>query len=236
MSYQSHSSGAIEWPSLDSHRPANFDPIARPYRWLEYLTFGPCLERCRFHFLNQLSTHRRALILGDGDGRFTARLLAANPQITIDAVDSSATMLELLTERAAQLGPSATQHLRTIHSDALAFAPAGPYDLVITHFFLDCLTEDDLNTLITKLHPHLSPSTTWLVSEFAIPSTQTAKTIARIVIATLYSAFRILTGLKAQTLPDYASAFRQNGFSITGQHSLLGGLLTAELWRLNLPS
>ena len=87
-------------------RPANFDHIARPYRWLEYLTFGPYLERCRFHFLDQLKRHRRALILGDGDGRFTARLLATNPQISVDAVDSSAAMLNLLSERVSRLGQS----------------------------------------------------------------------------------------------------------------------------------
>jgi len=213
-------------------RPANFDPIARPYRWLEYLTFGSFLEHCRFHFLDQLSTHRRALILGDGDGRFTARLLAANPQITIDAVDSSATMLDLLSERAKQLGPPARQRLRTIHVDAMALASAGePYDLVVTHFFLDCLTDENLNALIAKINPQLAPGATWLLSEFNIPTAQPAATLARIVIATLYRAFRILTGLKTQSLPDYASAFRRNGFLITNRKSFLRGLLIAELWQ-----
>ncbi len=234
MNYHRRSDGAIAWPSVDSPSHVNFDPIARPYRWLEYLTFGPYLERSRFHFLDQLSTHRRALILGDGDGRFTARLLAANPQIAIDAVDSSAEMLNLLTERATKLGPSAAQRLRIVHSDALAFRPEGaPYDLIVTHFFLDCLTEDDLKTLIAQIHPQLAPGANWLVSEFAIPTTQPATTIARIVIATLYRAFRILTGLKAQRLPDHASAFRDCGFSRTDRKSFLQGLLTAELWSLN---
>ncbi len=215
-----------------AERPANFDSIARPYRWLEYLTFGPCLERCRFHFLDQLENHRRALILGDGDGRFTARLLATNPQITVDAVDSSANMLRLLDERAARLGEDAHRRLRTIHSGALALAPEGPsYDLIVTHFFLDCLTENDLSTLLTKLRPYLAPDAVWLVSEFAIPEHQPAATLARVVVGTLYQAFSILTGLKTQRLPDYASAFHQNGFSITVQKTLLGGLLVAETWR-----
>jgi ubiquinone/menaquinone biosynthesis C-methylase UbiE len=215
-------------------RPANFDHIARPYRWLEYLTFGPCLERCRFHFLDQLKGHRRALILGDGDGRFTARLLETNPQIRVDAVDSSAAMLNLLSERVSRLGQSASERLKILHADALAFRPqSAPYDLVVTHFFLDCLSEDDLQTLLTKLQPILSPNAIWLVSEFAIPQHQPAATLARVVVATLYRAFRILTGLKNQTLPDYASAFRQSGFSITHRKSLLGGLLVTETWQLN---
>ncbi len=67
--------------------PSNFDRIARPYRWLEYLSFGPMLERCRFYRIPQLTAARRALVLGDGDGRFLARLLTCNPEVQVDAVD-----------------------------------------------------------------------------------------------------------------------------------------------------
>jgi ubiquinone/menaquinone biosynthesis C-methylase UbiE len=233
MNSQLPSNGATESPELDSSPKPNFDPIARPYRWLEYLTFGPYLEHCRFHYLEQLSSHRRALILGDGDGRFTARLLAANPQITVDAVDSSATMLWLLEQRVFRLGQPARKRLRTIHSDALAFKPeTAGYDLVATHFFLDCLGIQELATLIANLKPSLAPNATWLISEFAIPTRQPTAAFARLLIATLYRAFRILTGLKTQSLPDYASVFRRNGLSQTSEKSFLGGLLVTQLWSL----
>ncbi len=213
-------------------QPANFDRIARPYRWLEYLTFGPYLERCRNHFLNQLGQHCKALILGDGDGRFTARLLVTNLHISIDAVDSSETMLHLLTKRVSRLGQSARTRLKTVHSDALAFNPEGAaYDLVISHFFLDCLSEGELATLLAHLKPHFATETTWLVSEFAIPISQPAATLARLLVATLYSAFGFLTGLKTRRLPEYASHLHQNGLSTTAHKSFLGGLLAAELWR-----
>jgi SAM-dependent methyltransferase len=88
----------------------NFDSLARPYRWMEYLTFGSALQRCRTHFLPQLSGRcpalGTALILGDGDGRFLARLLAANPHLSVDAVDTSAAMLRQLTRRAAAASPA----------------------------------------------------------------------------------------------------------------------------------
>ena len=65
--------------------PPDFDRLARLYRWMEYLTFGPWLQRCRSAFLGGIANSRRALVLGDGDGRFTARLLADCPAIRIDA-------------------------------------------------------------------------------------------------------------------------------------------------------
>ena len=129
----------------------NFDPIARPYRWLQYLTFGSALAHCRNHFLPALADRRHALMLGDGDGRFLTHLLAANPQLQADAVDISPAMLHLLTRRARTARPTAATRLRTHQTGALAFAPSGPYDLIVTHFFLDCLTQPDAR------RPHLPP-------------------------------------------------------------------------------
>ena len=80
----------------------NFDSLAHTYRWLEYVSFGRILERCRFHYLARCSHARHALILGDGDGRFTARLLVANATVNVDAVDASAAMLAVLRRRARQ--------------------------------------------------------------------------------------------------------------------------------------
>ena len=72
----------------------NFDPIARPYRWLEYLSFGRELERRRFRYLPEVKSARRALVLGDGDGRFLAALVRQGGEVSVDYVDLSARMLE----------------------------------------------------------------------------------------------------------------------------------------------
>src|SRR6202012_3359002 len=101
--------------------------------WLEGLTFGRTLERCRTHFLPRLADRRSALVLGDGDGRFLAQLLASNPALHADAVDTSTAMLRLLARRAHA---NATR-LQIHQTDALTFTPTRPYDLIVTHFFLD---------------------------------------------------------------------------------------------------
>ena len=204
----------------------DFDPIARPYRWLEYLALGKTLEHCRFHFLPQLLDRHRALILGDGDGRFTARLLATNQTIKITAVDTSAAMLALLRKRCA---PNSNR-LQTNQASALDFPFEGPYDLVVTHFFLDCLTQPDLETLIARITPMLAPEALWLISDFRIPS-GAMRFPARIYIRSLYLAFRILTGLRTTRLPDHATPLTRSGFTRIAHHRSLAGLLTSELWQ-----
>jgi cyclopropane fatty-acyl-phospholipid synthase-like methyltransferase len=211
--------------------PANFDPVARPYRWLEYLSFGPMLERCRFCRIPQLANARRALVLGDGDGRFLAKLLAANPALHADVVDQSRAMLRLLQARVAAIG--AGDRIRIHQTDAVAFQPEGqPYDLVVTHFFLDCFTGEEVLALVEKIRPCLSENACWLISEFAIPQ-GIAALAAKSAVASLYAAFRILTGLRTRNLPDYASVLIRSGFILENRRRFLAGLLVSELWSMS---
>lgn len=203
----------------------NFNPIARPYRWLEYLTLGRALERCRLHFLPALLNRKRALVIGDGDGRFLAALMAENSYIHADAVDTSATMLELLSKRCE----ASAVRLKTHHTSALTFTPTEAYDLVVTHFFLDCLTQSDLEALVTRITSALTPDALWLVSDFRIPPGR-MRLPARILVRALYLAFRIITGLRTVRLPDHATPFAQAGFTRIAHRYSLGGILTTELW------
>lgn len=210
-------------------KAANFDRVAPLYRWMEHLSFGRSLERCRNHFLTQLSECHRALLLGDGDGRFLARLLAANPGLCADAVDSSATMLRLLERRADASVLDAGIRLRTHHSSALNFKPDRTYDLIVTHFFLDCLTQPEVNILACDVACHVRLGGRWVVSEFHIPDGAMHWPAAAIVGA-LYLAFRLLTGLQITALPDYAAALNAAGFTRIAHSRSLGGLLSSELW------
>ena len=201
----------------------NFDRVARIYRWAEYLTLGPLLQRIRSHFLPQLADRRRALVLGDGDGRFLARLLAQNPALQATAVDTSDQMLTLLR---ARCGPTRVQ---TIHADALTTsAPAPDTDLIVTHFFPRLLHANRVN-LRQHWPSQTQPGTLWLLSDFRIPG-HPSDPRAR-YIRSLYFAFRVLTGLRATRLPDPAAALYAAGFRRIAQHQSLSGLLYTELWQ-----
>ncbi len=205
----------------------NFNGVARFYLWMELVTFGPWLQRCRCAFLGEFAGCRRAAVLGDGDGRFSAQLLRVNATIEIDAVDASTAMLHTLLRHA---GTSAARvHVHC--ADARTWQPTNPpYDLVVTHFFLDCLSADEVRSLADRLREALSPSGLWVVSEFAIPEGAFGRWVARPLVWMLYRAFALLTGLAVRNLPDHAVALRAAGFSLRQRRSFLRGLLVAELW------
>jgi trans-aconitate methyltransferase len=194
---------------------------------MEYLSFGPLLERCRETYLARLTTARRALVLGDGDGRFLARLMAVNPGLIVDVVDSSRSMLCILESR---IGSHPRLHLH--HADALAWQPAGNYDLIVTHFFLDCFFREQLDQLFDRVVPHLAPGANWVISEFAVPANPWLAPVAAALIALLYRTFSMLTALPVRHLPDYSTALKGRGLLLHNQQTYLAGLLCAQLWSL----
>jgi SAM-dependent methyltransferase len=213
--------------------PPDFNRLAGIYRWLEYLSFGPILWRCRIHFLPHLLNCRRALVLGDGDGRFTARLLDANPQIRVTAIDASPRMI-------ASLVRAATPHrdrLTTEVADLRAWEPTDltQYDLIVTHFFLDCLGTEEIAGLAQRLTPLLAPGALWLVSEFAIPQSRFGRAIVALLVSFLYRAFRLLTSLHQQSLPEYDRVLRASRWTPQSESARLGGMLVSQLWRQRLP-
>ncbi|MGB8028593.1 MAG: methyltransferase domain-containing protein [Terracidiphilus sp.] len=208
-------------------RTPNFDRVAKIYRWMELWTFGPLLSRCRTALFPELASTHRALVLGDGDGRFTAELLRANSEVRIDAVDASPAMLEALLRRAEANARRVYAHC----ADAREWQPENAqYDLVVTHFFLDCLTTEECRALAARLRDALSPSAMWIVSEFAIPEGWFGRIVAGPLISVLYRAFGVLTGLRIRSLPDYRAALRDAGFALARQRTRLRGLLVSEMW------
>lgn len=216
-------------------QPPDFTRLARFYRWMELVSFGPWLWWCRCVFLGELGACRYALILGDGDGRFTARLLEANPAVRIDAIDASPAMLKALVRRAGQN----RSRVRAQIADARSWLPKSQsdhsleypsYDLVVTHFFLDCLTMEEVMTLAAQLHRAVSSSAYWVVSEFAVPEGWFGRLVAAPMILGLYCTFGLLTGLEVRRLPDHDRALRQAGFTLEKRRTWLGGLLISQLW------
>jgi cyclopropane fatty-acyl-phospholipid synthase-like methyltransferase len=215
---------------------SNFNRLAHPYRWMEYASFGPCLEHCRRAQLAHLAGARRALVLGDGDGRFLKHLLASNPLLTADVVDSSRSMLRVLDRRIRRMGEPFRRRIRLHHADALCWRVSGSYDLVVSHFFLDCFHTPQLDQLFDRLLPHLEREARWVISEFSIPSHPPASyltaSLSRWIVGFLYRSFGLLTGLRVRKLPDYALSLHRRGLTLDRETHFLGGLLQSQLWLL----
>ncbi len=196
----------------------NCDPIARAYRWLEYGAFGRALERRRFRFLDDVRNAKSALLLGDGDGRFLQALLRSSPAVQVEVIEASTRMLALAKARAG------SGRVVFRQGDARD-APLGEYDLVATHFFLDCFDRQELEPLIRRITA--AAQRDWIISDFR----PLKSAWARAWVWFLYRFFRITTGLKNQSLVDHRPLLEANGFALQKVETEWLGLLASELWR-----
>lgn len=208
----------------------SFDALAPWYRTLEGIAFGNALQRCRVACLGEIAAPRCALIVGEGNGRFLSELLRLHPGVEVDCIDASDRMLRLARKR-VEREPGDGKRVRFLHEDILSWiAPERHYDLVVTHFVLDCFPEAELAGVVKKLARAATDDARWLHADFCLPARGVARLRARGCLATMYWFFRITARIPASELIDPTPFLRAEGFALARQHFFRRGMLKSEMW------
>jgi ubiquinone/menaquinone biosynthesis C-methylase UbiE len=206
----------------------SFDRIAPHYHWLDTIAFGNKLQTARVAFLDQIDPPKRALVAGEGNGRFLRQLLRKYPATKVDCADASARMLQLARERA----PSEGSRVRFLHKDLLAWSPEkAAYDLIVTHFFFDCFTENEIETIAQKLARSAKQNAIWLLADFFIPARVFTRLHALASLQAMYWFFRATTRITARRLIDPSESLRRHNFHLVTRRSWRFGLIKSELWQ-----
>lgn len=215
------------WRWLQS---SGFDRLAACYDWMETILAGDRLERCRNAFWGEMGEVRHALLAGVGHGRFLTELRRRYPGAEITCIDSSAKMLEVSRRRLLREGLT-LEGINLIHADVLTWQPpAGEYDLIATHFFLDCFTAAQLLEVIKRLRSGAKAGARWHLSDFQIPQNGWRRIRAQIILWLMYRFFRVVTDLPAAALSNPQNSLSTSGFVRRARKEFEWGLLFAELW------
>ncbi len=210
----------------------SFDRIARHYRLLETIAFGGGLQRARVYWIDNLPPPTRVLIIGEGNGRFLCELLRSHPNIDIDCVDISVAMLALAQRRAHKMFPGSRQRVRFIHQDVREWSAQRSYDLLVTHFFLDCFRREEMDVIVDKLAGAAAPNATWLLTDFTIPTTgKFARMHGKFRLRLMYWFFRRAAGISASELVDPSPYLQATGFTRGSFHLSRSGMVKSELWQ-----
>jgi ubiquinone/menaquinone biosynthesis C-methylase UbiE len=210
----------------------SFDWLAPHYRWMEALLAGGKLQHCRTAFLHEVKDARHALILGEGNGRFLAALLRANPFVRVVCLDGSAPMLKRAATRLRRAGLNLHQ-VEFIHANAMHWSPQIRYDLIVTHFFLDCFPPEQLRDLVERMSQAATADSRWLIADFCEPAKGPARWRAQAMLAIMYWFFRRTTRLPAQRLTPPDPYLERRGFRLQRRCHSEWGLLHTDLWRFN---
>ena len=209
----------------------SFDAVAPWYRTLETIAFGNALQRARVACLDEIGTPRRGLVVGEGNGRFLTALLQQQPLIRIDCVDTSQRMLDLARRKISETNPNQIDRVALLQRDIASWSPNDRYDLIVTHFFLDCFGTKEVGNIVAKLAQAAAPKAVWLLADFRIPNGGLACAYAQAWLFVMYAFFRGVAGIAARELVDPSPFLRVEGFTLDRQNLFRHGMLKSELWR-----
>ena len=128
-----------------------------------------------------------------------------------------------------RLGPAAAR-VRWHHADACAWQADGPFDAIVTCFFLDCFPPEPLAAVIARLAHCAASDAIWLVVDFALPPRGPARWRAQAVHFLMYAFFRRIAGLPARRLTPPDDLLRAQGFTLTARRLFDWGLVQADVW------
>ena len=221
-----------ESPPLREASGMSFDTLAPAYRALEMIVAGRVLQRARSAHLASLGGGSRALLIGEGPGRFLEALLRHNTRIHCTCIENSPAMVKEC-RRVLQHRGESTDRVRFLNIDARDSRHLdGPFDLIATHFFLDCFQREELEQIVSGISNSAAPGAVWLVSDFRIPARGWQRVRARIVHRLMYAVFRRITDIGAERVFPPDPDLVRSGFRLEARREFSHGLIHSDLWRL----
>lgn len=210
----------------------SFDRLAPFYRGLERGLAGSCLHRGRVMHLAALPVPRRALLLGEGHGRFLPELLRRFPEVEVTVVEGSAGMIAAARVAVEEAGYS-LERVKFVHADLRSWSPGNNdrFDLLAALYVFDSFTASELESLIARVGAAAAGGAYWLVADFRIPpAAGFARWRAWAIVTVLYRFFRWTVRLHAQELVSPDPFLERAGFALNGREVFEWGMLYSDLW------
>lgn len=213
----------------------SFDALATHYRWMEAVLAGQKLQRCRTAFLDRLAPVENILIAGEGHGKFLVPCRRRFPRARITCVDSSVGMI-LQARRNLRRHRLTEDGITFVLADALTWQfPTSAHDLIVTHFFLDCFNDKQLERVCLNLGNAAKPDAHWLLADFQQGGAGLGATRNRLILSAMYAFFRVSTHLSAHMLLSPDRFLEGIGFRLCHRIETEWGLLRSDCWQRGRP-
>ena len=174
--------------------------------------------------------------MGEGNGTFLVECRRKLAQASVTCVDASSRMLALARDRLQTAGLNAHE-VEFIRADALTWnPPKGRFDLLVTHFFLDCFRPEQLRHLIQSLADAGSSDASWLLADFQVPPAGFQRYRALLIHVLMYWFFRVTTRLPAKKLSVPDALLKECGFNLQSRMLSDWDLLRSDRWERAEPS
>ena len=210
-----------------------FNKLAPFYGFFSAVISLNKIHKSQLWFLTKKDKYKNAIIIGGGDGKFLAEAVKKGLAEHYFYIDFSSNMLQMAKTRIEKENPD---YLRSITFVCGLFNEVPlrqKFDLVVTSYFLDCLSQNEFLIAMHKINAHLSENGTWFFSDFNIPRDNFRKILAKLTIRFIYLIFNFICHWNLKQLPDFTNEFNKYPLTVIAEKYFLGGLLVSRIYKKN---
>ena len=196
-----------------------FDWIAPYYDTITKLIFGKSIAKaqtCHWHLTHPYSN---ILVLGGGTGRWLPDFIRLHSTSKLCYVDASREMI-----CRAKGNFKHADCIRFIHGTE-SDIPDIKFDVIITHFYLDMFSNQQLETLIADLYDKMNHPALWIVADF-----EKSKWWHGLLLRTMYLFFRASNSISNNQLPDWHRIIMAREFRNIECVSLYGDFIQSRAY------
>jgi tRNA (cmo5U34)-methyltransferase len=190
-----------------------FNRLAAIYDYLLLIPPGKGFIKSQEALLPLLPPKKSCLIIGGGTGTFLKTLVTSEKVQHIVYLDISDKMLAVASAKISNLAHKCTVEFRRGSLEDIKKDET--FDLIITNFFLDLFTREEVQAWLSFIDKHLSDNGLFYFTDLQYSTGKTfKKRLQHFYIQFLYVFFRSLTAIKGKSLIDLRTEIRQSGFTI----------------------
>ncbi|HEY5692650.1 MAG TPA: class I SAM-dependent methyltransferase [Cyclobacteriaceae bacterium] len=196
-----------------------FNWIASYYDKLVNLIFGKSILEAQHCHLELIPAHANILVLGGGSGKWVSEIIKTNKTCHILFVDASSKMMDQ-----AKYNLEGVEQVSFIHGTQNDL-PNLHFDVIITHFFFDMFTTQQLHMLIEQLDRQLNSPSLWIVSDF-----EKSKYWHSLMLKMMFLFFKLSNTIENNDLPDWNDIMKSQHFKVSKTMSLYGDFIQSRLY------
>jgi hypothetical protein len=201
----------------------SYNKIAPIYSIISRLAFGLAIEKIQKQLIQHLPTTGNLLILGGGNGNILPLIYLRAPEINIEYLEASSSMI-----KSAKLKAPKNQKIIFTHTDQFEIAKSNA-DLIYSSFFWDLFSEKDIRDNLQIIEKQLSLKPTWFVADFIINKNTKFQFFRKFQMKVTILFFRIFTDYKLKTLPDIFTSFDERKYNTLKNSTIRGNFIAYKV-------
>lgn len=204
----------------------NYDSIADYYDVLSRMVFFRTQVKAQIQQLAAIPANSTILIAGGGTGWILEEIAKVHSSgLKITYVEISSKMLGRSKKREVK-----GNTVEYVHAAMEDFKPSGFYDVLITAFFFDNFSADNVGLIFKQLNALLKPGGIWLFADFYYTE-KSGKRWQLLLLKSMYLFFSKISSVEAKTLINTEHFFEEQSYAIVKINFYYGSFIKAVIYQ-----